>query len=228
MDSAMDAVLRDRMRRFAGSRTSFAHSRALEMLASHDRSAELEARRFEAGLQRGTDSLLDRAILATELMRLGLSRCAMLNIPGGWDTHGGNQDVGPQLDDFFNDLDALMVHLASTPGASATRLIDEVTIVVLSELGRTPKFNGSMGRDHWPYTSMLVAGSGVRGDHVSGATDEGFQQLPIDLSTGLPDAAGAALGTEHVGVALLRLGGVDPESALPGVPGLDSLLRSRA
>src|SRR5690606_33950150 len=121
-----------------------------------------------------------------------------------WDTHGGNQAVGRQLDTFFGALDELMAHLDRTPCDAAPWLAGEVTIVCTSELGRTPRFNGSLGRDHWPYTSMLLAGAGVRGNQVAGATDDGFISLPTDFRTGLPSASGALIGAEHVGTALLK------------------------
>lgn len=51
-------------------------------------------------------------------------------------------------------------------------LLDSTLIVALSEFGRTPKINRSAGRDHWPdcYTALL-AGGGVRGGAVHGASD---------------------------------------------------------
>jgi uncharacterized protein (DUF1501 family) len=43
----------------------------------------------------------------------------------------------------------------------------------LSEFGRTPKFNGRAGRDHWGHVfSVALAGGGVRGGVVHGASDK--------------------------------------------------------
>lgn len=188
---------------------------------------ELEGRRFEAGLDNPGRTMLDQSMMALEVMRLGLSRCAMIGVPGGWDTHGGNRNVGPQLDSFYLDLDQIMNHLATTPGTSAPWLMDEVTIMVLSELGRTPKFNGSMGRDHWPWASWVAMGSGIRGNQVIGSTDEGLIAENTNLTTGLrDDTNGVGLGAEHIGVALLKLGAVDPEKHLPGIPSADCLIRT--
>jgi hypothetical protein len=52
-------------------------------------------------------------------------------------------------------------------------LLDTTLVVALSEFGRTPKINGSAGRDHWPdcYTALL-AGGGVTGGAVYGASDK--------------------------------------------------------
>jgi len=225
VDTMADALVYERAAAFADQQSGLGRTRAEDLLATLDRTMELEGRRFEAGLGDTGSGFLDQCVMATEIMRLGLSRCAMVGIPGGWDTHGGNQNVGAQMDDFFTDLDALMTHLASTPGRDAAWLIDEVVIVATSELGRTPKFNGAMGRDHWPYTSMLLAGSGIQGDTVCGATDEGFIAYPVDLATGQVRDGGTTLGTEHIGTALLTLGGLDSEKHLPGVEPLRGVLR---
>jgi uncharacterized protein (DUF1501 family) len=44
-------------------------------------------------------------------------------------------------------------------------------VVVWGEFGRTPRVNGNGGRDHWPAVSPLLAGRGIRGGQVVGATD---------------------------------------------------------
>ncbi len=224
-DAMADALVYERALAFADSKEGLGKSRAEDLLASLDRAEELEGRRFEAGLADGGRDFLDQMLMATEIMRLGLSRCAMVGIPGGWDTHGGNQNVGPQMDVLFDSLDQLMTHLATTPGRDAEWLIDEVTIVATSELGRTPMFNGAMGRDHWPYTSMMALGSGIRGNTVCGATDDRFISVPVDLANGQAKEGGDLLGTENVGAALLKLGGLDPEIYRPGVKSLDGLIR---
>ncbi|HSQ55397.1 MAG TPA: DUF1501 domain-containing protein, partial [Gemmata sp.] len=50
--------------------------------------------------------------------------------------------------------------------------LDSTLVIGISEFGRTPKINGSAGRDHWPdcYTSLL-AGGGVTGGAIYGASD---------------------------------------------------------
>ncbi len=51
-------------------------------------------------------------------------------------------------------------------------LLDDVTIVVWGEFGRTPKVNSSGGRDHWPRIGpCLLAGGGLRTGQVIGETD---------------------------------------------------------
>ena len=54
----------------------------------------------------------------------------------------------------------------------ARGLLDSTLVVAMGEFGRSPKINGDGGRDHWPdcYT-VLLAGGGVRGGAVYGASD---------------------------------------------------------
>ncbi len=225
VDAMIDAHVRTRAVRYGVGRTGLAKIRTDAFSDSLDRSTELEGRQFEAGLAGAAAGTLDQALMALEVMRLGLTRCAMIEIPGGWDTHGGNGAVGGQLDDFFSVLDELQSHMARTPGLSSEWLADEVVIAAGSELGRTPKFNGAMGRDHWTYTSMFLAGAGIQGDTVAGATDESLLGVPIDLGTGRASNSGVMIGTEHVGATLLELGNVDPEEFLPGVPSIRALIQ---
>lgn len=220
-DSIVDAFVYDRVANFAGQRGG----RAESLISNLDRAMEIEGRRFEAGLSDLGNSMLEQAIKASEMMRLGLSRCAMVGIPGGWDSHGDNSVQGLQFEDFFDALDQLMEHLATTPGLSSPWLADEVVVVALSEFGRTPLLNGNGGKDHWPYNSALVIGSGVQGNRMIGKTDDALIAEPIDFKTGLRSDTGDMLGCEHVGAALLKLGGIDPESHLPGVQCLDALLK---
>jgi uncharacterized protein (DUF1501 family) len=51
-------------------------------------------------------------------------------------------------------------------------MLDETLVMVSSEFGRTPKINKDAGRDHWPKVfSTLLAGGGVKGGLVYGASD---------------------------------------------------------
>jgi hypothetical protein len=55
----------------------------------------------------------------------------------------------------------------------ARGLLDSTLVVALGEFGRTPKVNPNGGRDHWPDCySVLLAGGGVTGGAVYGASDK--------------------------------------------------------
>ena len=221
----MDAYVRDQAAAWALLRGRKSRERAEGLLANIERAMEIEGRAFEAGLSDLGANVLDQAVQASELFRLGLSRCAMIQIDGGYDTHGNEMDQAPQQDELYRVLDQLMEHLSTTPGDNATWLIDEVVIVALSEFGRTPLLNGGGGKDHWPYGSALVVGSGVAGNRVVGATDEELVAMDIDFTTGQASSSGEHLACEHLGTALLTLGGLDPADHLPDVPVLEAVIR---
>jgi uncharacterized protein (DUF1501 family) len=88
---------------------------------------------------------------------------------GSWDTHSQNfkklkGSLAPTLDAAV----AALIHDLDDRG----RLSDTV-VVVAAEFGRTPKINANSGRDHWPNVySIAMAGAGVRGGVVHGASDK--------------------------------------------------------
>ena len=87
------------------------------------------------------------------------------NIPSGYKWHStpgpGNL---PQLDMSLSSLlDDLRV----------SGMLDTTLVVVMGEFGRTPKINKYAGRDHYPAAgSVLLAGAGIAGGAVIGATDK--------------------------------------------------------
>lgn len=85
-----------------------------------------------------------------------------------WDAHanGAVQHKTQLLPPADRALSALIEDL------DARGLLDSTLIIATGEFGRTPKINGSAGRDHWPecYT-VLLAGGGVRGGAVYGSSD---------------------------------------------------------
>jgi hypothetical protein len=224
-DDMVDQFVYNRVSDFARQQKGLARERADGLLTNVERAMELEGRQFEAGLNNLGNTMLDQMLKAAELFRLGLSRCAMINLSGGFDTHGNNDPQAVQQVAYFSALNELFEHLSTTPGHTAKYLINEVVVVAISEFGRTPKLNGGGGKDHWPYNSVFVAGAGVNGNNMLGKTDDGLIAMPIDLATGKESPGGTMLGCEHVGLALLKLGGLDPAQFLPGVDVLEGLIR---
>ena len=52
-------------------------------------------------------------------------------------------------------------------------LLDSTLVVMMGEMGRTPRVNTQAGRDHWSMAqSVLFAGGGVKPGQVIGATDK--------------------------------------------------------
>ena len=74
-----------------------------------------------------------------------------------------------------------------------------------------------LGKDHWPHTTALLFGGGVRGNAISGKTNEIVESTPMDLQTGEPDASGTILRYDHLAAGLLQWMDVDSERWLPGI-----------
>ena len=86
-----------------------------------------------------------------------------------WDTHSNNfttlKNVNlPEFDQVYCTL---------LEDLEARGLLDETLVVVMSEMGRTPRINANgAGRDHWTYCyGMWFAGAGIRGGTVVGESD---------------------------------------------------------
>ena len=85
-----------------------------------------------------------------------------------WDTHKNHFNIvkdyrAPVLDQAFAGLCEDM---------QSRGLLDETLIVVMGEMGRSPKPNKSAGRDHWSYAyDVLLTGAGVKHGNVFGESD---------------------------------------------------------
>lgn len=169
-------------------------------------------------------TIADQAGVALAAFEQGLSRTAIIGSPESFDTHQDNVDQVDLYESLFAGLLALMESLESTPGTDSATLLDETVVVVLSEMGRTPRLNGDAGKDHWPFTSTMVVGAGIRGDTIVGATSEALAALPIDLDTGVPDEAGLIPESQHLHAALIELFGADPAGWFPDTDPLRAVL----
>ena len=100
-------------------------------------------------------------------LQLGL-RVATIDI-GGWDTHDYQGDEGGgyfanKIGEVTQALRAFYADL-NTSGNDYTQ---KLTVVVMSEFGRTVQENGSRGTDHGHGNVMMVMGGNVKGGQVAG------------------------------------------------------------
>jgi hypothetical protein len=85
-----------------------------------------------------------------------------------WDTHGKNFESLKKT--LLPQLDAAVASLIDD--LAARGLFERTLVVVMGEFGRSPKVNANAGRDHWNFCyGLMLAGGGVRGGHVFGASD---------------------------------------------------------
>lgn len=116
---------------------------------------------------------------------------------------------GGSLVDTFKQsrLKALITYLKKTPyKGGATMTWEHTTLLVFSELARTPLLNGRAGRDHHLASSCLVAGPGIKGNQIFGATSDNAMVVHnVDPATGKPDdAAGIQLRPADIHATLLH------------------------
>lgn len=114
----------------------------------------------------GYTSLGQCALLSRRLVEAG---CRFVGVNhGSWDTHftcfpSLENDLIPHADRAFS---ALVCDL------DQRGLLDSTLVVMLGEMGRTPRINAQAGRDHWSQAqSVLLAGGGIKPGLVVGATD---------------------------------------------------------
>lgn len=202
-------------RRAEGIAAGPAHPRLRDLAEAHRRAQRLSDRRFEIDL-RTRPGTLSQAETAVRALAQGLCRCVSIGTGFDWDTHLDNTQQIGLFDGLFGDLDTILALLAATRGPEGRPLADDTLVVVTSEMARTPAYNATGGRDHWPYTSMLLVGPGITGGRVIGGYDPGFNGIGVDPATGAPDPAQAGIAAADLGATLLALGDVDPAELLPG------------
>ncbi|MEO8353679.1 MAG: DUF1501 domain-containing protein, partial [Chthoniobacteraceae bacterium] len=86
---------------------------------------------------------------------------------GGWDTHTNNhQGVASRGAVLDRTVSALLTDLKSRG------LLETTLVSIVSEFGRSPQLDAMAGRNHHPIAfSTVLAGGGVAGGQVYGATD---------------------------------------------------------
>ncbi len=106
------------------------------------------------------------ALLARRLVEAG---CRFVGVDNkGWDMHF---TCFPSLDDMAPKVDRAFAALVAD--LHERGMLDSTLVVMMGEMGRTPRINAQAGRDHWSQAqSVLIAGGGVRPGRVIGATDK--------------------------------------------------------
>lgn len=125
----------------------------------------------------GASGFGDSCLVARNILKNDLGTRFIQISLGGWDNHSTiyNQTAGiyPRAQQLDKGLAMLLSDLSITPGSVANKsLLDETLIVVMGEFGRTVgNLNAQQGRDHFMQQFVVMAGGGVAGGRVIGATD---------------------------------------------------------
>jgi uncharacterized protein (DUF1501 family) len=99
-----------------------------------------------------------------QLMKANLGVEAAFSDIGGWDTHQNQGSVNGQLANRLKEFSDTIAAFWNDMGADA----ENVTLVTMSEFGRTARQNGTGGTDHGHANVMFVLGGTVKGGKVYG------------------------------------------------------------
>ncbi len=106
---------------------------------------------------------------------------------GGWDTHVNETGAQPHIGQLANLLQNFGDSLAAFSRDMGDRMAD-ITIVSMSEFGRTVHENGNRGTDHGHANMMFVIGGDVRGGKVYGSwpglqREQLYEQRDLTVTT---------------------------------------------
>lgn len=210
LDVVEKAFARGRERRVEATLHRDTVTRARSMMSSEQLRAFDVLREPLAVRRAYGDSAFGRGCLAARrLTEVGV-RCVEITL-GGWDTHANNHGLHKSLVGTLDPGFAALVHDLRTRGQ-----LDHTLVICAGEFGRTPRLNPAAGRDHWPTGfSVALAGCGIRGGTVIGATDpEGKEATPRDPVTvgDLYATVLNAVGIEHAKIMQTKIGRTVPFS----------------
>ena len=145
----------------------------------------------------GRNTAGQRFLLARRLVEAGVRMVSVTY--GSWDHHsnikGSFDGQAPNFDQAF----ARLITDLQDRG-----LLKRTLVLVSSEFGRTPKINGTNGRDHWPRVfSVAMAGGGTKEGYIHGASD---------ALGGEPDRD--AVGPEDLAKTMYRVLGINAEKRI--------------
>ena len=113
----------------------------------------------------GRNEAGQRMLMARRLVAAGVRLVSLTY--GGWDMHNGIAQGMRGSMPAFDQAFAMLITDLERQG-----LLDTTLVMVSSEFGRTPKINGTAGRDHWPKVfSVVLAGGGIKRGSIFGSSN---------------------------------------------------------
>jgi len=169
-----------------------------QLMQSRDLKAfDLAAETAETKARYGKSKFGQGCLLARRLVENGVRFVEVAH--GGWDMHATLDD---RMEEVGGDFDR--VYAALLQDLDSRGLLDSTLVVVASEFGRKPTFEGG-GRGHHPLVfSTVLAGGGVKRGFVFGASDEkGYAPAANGVSPGslhatIAHAAGLPVQTDII------------------------------
>jgi hypothetical protein len=163
----------DLLRTAAGTQMDSHYEKAFGMIQSSQvrQAFDLTAEPERVRTRYRQDIFGQGSLLARRLVEHGVPLVTVLwsgsEVPGGWDLH---YDIVKNAKVLLPILDQALSALLED--LSARGMLEETLVVCMGEFGRAPKVEDKGGRGHWGNCySVLLAGGGIRGGQVYGASD---------------------------------------------------------
>lgn len=124
---------------------------------------------------------------------------------GGWDSHGNHDAAHTNT---MTEMARLLDYLWTK--ADSMGMADRLIVHVTSDVGRTPSYNSTNGKDHWSLGSdFIMAKNAPWANRIAGISGPVHERVKINPNTLLPDNNGIYLQTKHVHTELRKLLGID-------------------
>lgn len=124
---------------------------------------------------------------------------------GGWDSHGNHDNAHTNT---LTDMTRLLDYLWTK--AESVGVADRLVVHVTSDVGRTPTYNSTNGKDHWSLGSDFIMAKNMPWtNRIVGMSGRTHDRVKINPNTLLPDENGVYLQTKHVHTELRKLLGID-------------------
>ena len=158
-----------------------------------------------AGVDYPTSEFGKNMMQIAQLFKANLGVEAAFTDVGGWDTHQNQGGVNGQLADRLRDFSSSISAFWRDLGDSA----ENVTLVSMSEFGRTARQNGTGGTDHGHANAMFVLGGNVKGGKVYGrwpglANEQLNEGRDLTVTTDFRQVLGEAV-TKTLGASNLEM-----------------------
>jgi hypothetical protein len=166
-----------------------------QFMSAFELESEPQSLRESYGSEFGQRCLLGRRLIERGVRFIEISHNLNFLNGTGWDTHNAGQLRQHELIEELDKAFATLVKDLEVRG-----LLEKTVIIISTEFGRPPDFDGGGGRGHQAGAfSMVLAGGGLRGGQVVGETDELAKKI-VRQPVGVPDVFATvfkALGIDH-------------------------------
>jgi hypothetical protein len=168
---------------------------------------------LDANIAGGDEGRIQLAIAA---YRAGIGTSVNLS-RGGFDTHGNHdQNHSNSMSNLLELINTVWFHV------DQAGIAQDTVMCITSDFGRSPNYNGNMGKDHWPVSSMIVVTEKAQGGRTVGTSDDGHRPIGVNPNNLNPDEEnGTRITPTHVHRAirdLVGMAGTELDTMFPMVP----------